>query len=148
MTRIVVTGASGFIGRRLLQLLKRERGIKVFAPAREEINLLDAKAVSDRFSVLAPDCVFHLAATGVAHARANENAIIAENIAMLLNIANACKAGTKIVVTGSMSEYGGSGTFSERAACNPSTAYGQAKLAMSQNVNRTCRSFGPRRRCS
>ena len=58
--RVLVTGGSGFVGSNLIPLLK-QAGAEVFAPTRQEYNLLRQKDVSRMFSELRPEVVFHLA---------------------------------------------------------------------------------------
>ena len=56
--RVLVTGGSGVLGRALLPLLA-EAGHDVSAPRREELDLLDARAVAG--AVAGRDAVYHLA---------------------------------------------------------------------------------------
>ena len=58
--RVVVTGASGFLGRNLVPLLLAE-GANLACPSRKEYNLLEQEQVRKMFADLKPDVVFHLA---------------------------------------------------------------------------------------
>jgi nucleoside-diphosphate-sugar epimerase len=53
--RVLVTGGSGFIGRRLVQVL-REQGVEVHAPGRSLLDVADGQ-----FPDVHVDCVIHLA---------------------------------------------------------------------------------------
>ena len=59
--RVLVTGASGFVGRNLVPLLA-EAGCEVVAPSRSEYNLLDQQHVRRMFADTKPEITFHLAA--------------------------------------------------------------------------------------
>ena len=127
--RIAVTGGNGFIGRHLVRWLT-SKGITAKAPHSTTVDLLEPAQTRRWLLDTAPQVVFHLAASGVAHARANDAAVIDENLRMLAHLIDGCQAGTRLVVTGSMSEYGGGGVLKETNACAPSTSYATAKLAV------------------
>jgi len=55
--------------------------------------------------------------------------VIAADLAMTKNLMAAASEGTRIVLAGSMSEYGHPGRLREQDRCTPQTAYGIAKLA-------------------
>jgi GDP-L-fucose synthase len=58
--RVLVTGASGFVGRNLVPLLE-QTGCALIAPGRHDYNLLDQTHVRRLFADTRPDLVFHLA---------------------------------------------------------------------------------------
>ena len=60
MTRILVTGGSGFIGRPVVKLLSKLR-YEVDAPSSTVLNILDARCVRDYISELKPTHLLHLA---------------------------------------------------------------------------------------
>lgn len=126
MGRVVVTGADGFIGRRLVRMLTLA-GAEVSAWGRAKVDLTNREAVSAALDVARPDTVFHLAASGLI-ANSPTEGIIAQNEAMSRNLAESMLAGTRLVYSGSCSEYGASGLLSEDQPCTPRTAYGEAKL--------------------
>ena len=59
--RVLVTGASGFVGRNLTPLL-RETGCELITPTRREYDLLEQQDVRRLFADTKPEIVFHLAA--------------------------------------------------------------------------------------
>lgn len=125
---VAVTGASGFVGRRLAALLN-SRGTRVARWSRPQVDLLDAASVVAASERDAPKTICHLAATGVSAAHAHDSAIIAANLSMTQNLLAAAPEGARIVIAGSMSEYGRAGRLAESDRCTPRTAYGIAKLA-------------------
>jgi GDP-L-fucose synthase len=60
MTRLLLTGGSGMVGRNILDLCQR-RGISVVAPRRGELDLLDYAATLRYLRALQPDLVIHAA---------------------------------------------------------------------------------------
>lgn len=62
-TRIVVTGATGFLGRHLLPILEEQYGSdRVVGLSRRDYDLLDPRDVRKMFEERRPDVVVHLAA--------------------------------------------------------------------------------------
>ena len=130
--KILVTGAGGFIGARLMCWLERNTSAQLMGVTRAICDLSRSDSAARTFADFSPDCVFHLAATGVSHARANDQSVIGENMTMLKNVIEHCDNNATLIIAGSMSEYGGSGTFKETDVCDPDTEYGKAKLAIAQ----------------
>jgi GDP-L-fucose synthase len=58
--KVLVTGGSGFVGKNLLPILRRQFS-EVVAPRRCEFDLLDTSAARAMFEEHKPDLVFHLA---------------------------------------------------------------------------------------
>jgi GDP-4-dehydro-6-deoxy-D-mannose reductase len=97
-----VTGGSGFAGRHLIAVLER-----AVAPARGELDLLDAEAVRRAVAAAAPERVFHLAAlASVAHSWEEPRAVLRDNLEMTVNLLNAVReeAPEATVVLASSSE--------------------------------------------
>lgn len=130
MTRAVVTGAGGFIGRRLVALLRAE-GIETIGWTHAEVPLEDAPRVAAAMTAARPDTVFHLASSGVAPDRQVAESIAAD-VAMTANLIAALPDEALLVQAGSMAEYGASGRLREDMPAAPTTFYGRAKLAASE----------------
>lgn len=60
--RILVTGASGFLGHHIVPRIKLFFDAEVFTPSHAQYNLLDPQAVARMLENFRPDCVVHLAA--------------------------------------------------------------------------------------
>lgn len=125
---VLVTGAGGFIGRRLVGTLARGAA-DVTGWTRQDVDLLDSAAVAAAMAALRPATIFHLASAGVGAARAYDPRVIAEDTAMTGALLAAAPRGSRLVVTGSMAEYGRGGRHREEDRCDPTTAYAIARLA-------------------
>ena len=144
-----VTGANGFIGRRLCESLSKQ-GANVLAwqrDARDEaqVDLLDASSIDAALEHTRPDFVFHLAAAGTRHQSAHDPSVIAQSVGMIHSLLAALhrkSVHAHLVIAGSMAEYGGAGTLVETAACLPSTSYAIGKLASSLYALAYATSFG------
>jgi nucleoside-diphosphate-sugar epimerase len=130
MSRTVLTGAAGFIGRRLMARLAAS-GVAVDGWKRSDVDLLDADAVKLRLSEGPPPLIIHLASGAVAPQGDRSWRCIATEVEMVANLVSAAPLGTRLLVAGSMAEYGRSGRLAETSACTPRTTYGIAKLAAS-----------------
>ena len=68
--RVLVTGASGFVGKHLIDFLSHQNGVEVHGFCRHELNpgflhlcdICDANKVRELIDDIRPDRVFHLAA--------------------------------------------------------------------------------------
>jgi GDP-L-fucose synthase len=85
--KIFITGAGGMVGKNLVEH-PHAKCHEILAPRRDELDLLDAKAVSDYIAASQPDMVIHAAGL-VGGIQANMNAPVrffSENIQMGLNV--------------------------------------------------------------
>ncbi len=124
MKRVVVTGATGFVGANLTRRLLGE-GHEVHLLLREKhndwriysikndvythiVNFNDVDALSSTVSSIRPDWIFHLVAYGAYSSQNNLNQMIETNLVATANLVNVCvKLGFEIFInTGSSSEYG------------------------------------------
>lgn len=159
-TRILVTGAGGFIASRLLPRLL-ERGCEVLAqePARfgarvqpflGRLRWLDGAweepLTEERAAEFAPEIVFHLAGfTDQSHSRENERRQVQEHLGAALAVVRACfrPALRRLVHAGSNEEYGASPVpHREDAREQPVSAYSAAKTAVTHYFQMLQRSEG------
>jgi dTDP-4-dehydrorhamnose reductase len=137
MTRWLVTGAAGMLGRDLTDLL-RLRGAEFTALARADLDIADARAVTAAVSSVKPDVVVNCAAwTAVDAAEAHEAQALAVNGRGAANLAAACaNAGALLVHPSTDYVFDGHAAtpYTEDAPTGPAGAYGRGKLAGEQAV--------------
>lgn len=106
---VLVTGASGMIGRALVRRLKDAGFTKVLAPSHAELELTDQTAVEAYFAAHKPAFVYHLAAKvgGIQANNTYPGQFIFQNTQMQLNVFEAArKVGVqKILFPGSACTY-------------------------------------------
>lgn len=147
--KILVTGASGFIGVNLVQVLIKEAGVTVFGASRDaskswrlnglkdvqivSLDILDRNNVDKVFKSCRPDFVVHCATYGMYLGREKDKLkTLRTNIEGFLNILiGAAENGIKgIVNSGTTSEYGQKDTpMSTEMLLKPENTYGVAKAA-------------------
>jgi UDP-glucose 4-epimerase len=163
---VVVLGASGFIGRWVARLLcvedanlilfvrDRVAGQKVFSQygiSGEiiEADLRDPLIVRDAIHKIRPTIIFNLAGYGVDPSEKDKetarlvNAQLVNTICeAMLDVRSAGWTGQDIVHVGSALEYGEiGGNLHEDSLPNPTTLYGQTKLAGTKNLEKCCEKF-------
>ena len=142
-TRVLVTGASGFIGAHLLGRLV-ESGCRVVALARPISDLWRIEPLLDRAELVRSeldgvepadvgpvDVVFHLAAAGVQASQADPAGIVEVNVngtLRMLRLADVLGA-KRFVYCGSCFEYGGGSGLREDRLPAPLSEYGASKAA-------------------
>jgi dTDP-4-dehydrorhamnose reductase len=137
MTRWLVTGAAGMLGRDLTDLL-RLRGAEFTALTRADLDIADAGAVAAAVYSAKPDVVVNCAAwTAVDAAEEHEAQALAVNGQAAANLAAACAdAGALLVHPSTDYVFDGRAAtpYAEDAPTGPAGAYGRSKLAGEQAV--------------
>lgn len=147
MRKIVLTGASGFIGSAVLTQLIKDGNLAVVLARKESkqhriktlsgyqtiyYEDLSRQALIDTLAAHKPDAFIHLAWKGVGGKDRNEAFQITENLPLTVNSVELAKAiGCQHWIgIGSQAEYGNPNCkVAETAPANPTTLYGKAKLA-------------------
>ncbi|TIN31106.1 MAG: NAD-dependent epimerase/dehydratase family protein [Mesorhizobium sp.] len=142
--RILITGASGFVGTALLQLLQREHvDCKVFPLGhgegqRNAIDLLDREAVDRAVREIQPTALIHLAAVAApSDARNAPRHAWNVNVTGTMNLAESAlrhAPNARFVCVGSSEAYGASfldmaGPVTESAPLRPMNVYAATKAA-------------------
>ena len=140
--RVLVTGASGFIGARLAARLV-EAGVRVFCQALPGDSLArlpvdpadvyladvrDAEVVRRMVDAAAPDVVFHLAAAGATHPFLPLDEALQVNLYGALHLLRAVKGQARVVVAR---------TIGERDNLNPYAASKHAAWSVAEMLCRT-----------
>jgi nucleoside-diphosphate-sugar epimerase len=132
--RVLVTGGSGFIGRRLAESLKRD-GASVYAPGRDALDV-----ATDKFPDLSVDQVVHLAArTYVPDAWTDPADFYRVNTQGTINVLDFCRRvqSQLIFVSGYCYGIPESLPLSESAPARPNNPYAFSKYAAEE----ACRFF-------
>ncbi|WP_419177003.1 NAD-dependent epimerase/dehydratase family protein [Desulfosediminicola sp.] len=144
---VLVTGANGFLGRHLCNLLESQN-FKVTRLVHSSnscadgvivLDLLERKQMLDLFGDLRPDYIVHLAAN---KSRSSIDIgfgdSIGRNLAISLNVVESClnlKALKKIVFVGSCEEYGPIvSPYNEFMQERPVSPYGISKLTVTKTI--------------
>ena len=132
MTRWLVTGAAGMLGRDLTSLLGT-RGEEFTAAGRADLDITDAAATLAAVAGVKPDVVVNCAAwTAVDAAEEHEDEALAVNGTGAANLAAACAATGALLVypsTDYVFDGRASQPYAEDAPTAPDGAYGRTKLA-------------------
>jgi GDP-4-dehydro-6-deoxy-D-mannose reductase len=159
MSRILVTGCSGFLASHLLQLLQREPRNKIFGitevpgfiyPDVEvfQVDIRRREDIAHVLDLIRPDITFHLAAvTNVGFAWKNPELTYDVNFMGSSNLLEALQASapdSRLVLMSSAEVYqtGGEGPISETAPTVCHNPYALSKMAMEMLGDLYWRAFG------
>jgi nucleoside-diphosphate-sugar epimerase len=159
MKRILLTGATGFIGANLARhLLQNGHEIHALIRPRSnrwriediqtdlhlyEVDLEDKERLTKSVLNVQPDWVFHLAAYGASAAQTDISQMVATNIVGTINLVEAClQSGFEVFVnTGSSSEYGfKTEAPNETTWLEPNSHYAVAKATATMFCRHTAQS--------
>ena len=141
MQKILITGASGFVGSRFVERWRNE--FEILAPSHAELDITDAQAV-ERYVILnSPQVILHLAAlSNTWYCEQHPDESYHVNVEGVCNLAvAAARNGAKFVFFSSDQVYNGnceSGPLSEEVPVAPETVYGRHKLEAEQRALEMC----------
>lgn len=145
MKRILITGANGLLGQKLVGLLTKQPNVELIATARGDnrlpfldgytyrsMDITDRKQVLDTITDVHPDVVIHGAAmTDVDKCETQKDDCWAQNVHAVEYIIEACRAMNAFLLHVSTDFIfdGSAGPYDETAEANPISFYGWSKQA-------------------
>lgn len=129
-TRLVITGASGFIGTHLTRYFEA-KGVEVHALTRTAVSLTDANKLTKKLQDIAPTHVIHAAAGATDRKHSLDFKFQYENTTLpAVTLAQSLPSSVQYAIfLGSCAEYGdGPAPFQEGQALRPLNAYAWGKV--------------------
>jgi len=150
MERLLLTGASGLLGSKIVELAREDyesiplHNTKPLHPNSLKLDITDQNQVFSLFSKLEPDIVIHTASeTNVDKCEAQREQAWRINVEGTHNIAFACsKVGAKLVYISTDYVFDGEkGNYEEEDEPNPMDYYGVTKLEGENQVISHCKNY-------
>ena len=142
MKRLLITGASGFVGGRIVNALKGKYFL--LTPSHADLDITSANDVEHYIQYNRPDLILHLAAisnTGYCEEHPDESYLV--NVVSVENLAkSAASHGAKLVFFSSDQVYNGNlelGLLNEDVQVAPENHYGRHKLLAEQRAMELCK---------
>jgi len=148
MRRLLVTGASGLLGSRIVEIAREDYDViplhntKPLHPDSLKLDITNRKEVFNLFRKTKPDVLIHTAAeTNVDKCETQRKLAWKINVEGTRNVAEACsEANAKMVYVSTDYVFNGEkGLYIEEDAPNPINHYGITKLEGEDQVKKTCK---------
>jgi dTDP-4-dehydrorhamnose reductase len=149
-TTVLITGANGFLGQKLVDLISQDGQYNVIATSKginrnpnqdnylfRQLDILDQEEVERLLTEIRPDVIIHTAAlTNVEGCEQQPELCQRMNVDSVVQLGEyAYRHGTYIVHLSTDFVFDGSnGPYNEEAQTNPLSAYGKSKLASEQRL--------------
>lgn len=138
--KVLILGASGFIGRNLKEYLEQNEKYVVLSPTRKELDVLDIDSVKAYFKDLYVDVVFHCAIF-CAKTESDTGVIVENDLRMYYNLKNVKEHYVKMIYIGSGAEYDKTRDImqvtEEMIDQIPKSEYGFAKYVIGQDIEKS-----------
>jgi dTDP-4-dehydrorhamnose reductase len=128
--RVLVTGASGFVGRALVEELRHgERAYEVHPLGREDGDLADEGVAGRAIAEARPDTVVHAAARiGIVRCEEEPELALRSNVLATIQVARACAAhGARLAYVSTADVYGAAPVADEKTPPAPESLYALTK---------------------
>lgn len=150
MSKALVTGGSGFVGKHLIKQLEKN-GVEVLDYSiRDGADILNYEFMRNTLDIHRPDYIYHLAAQAyVPESFLDPSRAMNVNVMGSLNLLEAVRRlgiTPRILLAGTSEEYGdaqtGEGVITENTVPRPQSPYAVSKLAMDQLGQLASKSYG------
>lgn len=152
--KALITGISGFTGKHLARLLKKEKilvtGIDVHKGEYYQADLADKKRLTEILTKEKPDYIFHLASPVIRSDQMVDEALV-KNLKVdlfgtvnLIETAAKLKQKPRLLITGTAAEYDPAiiGPRQETGRLKPNTSYGLSKMTQELVSRKLAESYG------
>lgn len=138
--KILILGASGFIGRNLKEFLEGKKEYEILTPTRQELDVLDINSVRSYFQDLYVDVVFHCAIFN-AKTESDRAHIVEYDLRMYYNLKSMETHYGKMIYIGSGAEYDKTRDIVQVTENEidhiPESEYGFAKYVIGRDIEQT-----------
>jgi GDP-4-dehydro-6-deoxy-D-mannose reductase len=139
MTKIIVTGSDGFVGKHLIELLKKSKKDRIFGLDKSQADITKYPQVKKYLAKIKPDQVYHLAgfASG---AGKDKDLIFKVNVQGTINILKALKEinrPVKILLASTAYVYGNTPKCAlDNSKTDPKSFYDKSKISMEKEAKK------------